>query len=68
MDRNLALEVVRVTDVKRVSLTFRYELFRDGAFERPLCTGHTVHACVTREGRPSRLPEPLLRLLQPAAP
>jgi acyl-CoA thioester hydrolase len=58
----------RVTDVKRVSLTFRYELFREGHFERPLCTGHTVHACVTREGRPTRLPESLVRLLQPAAP
>jgi acyl-CoA thioester hydrolase len=53
----------RVTDVKRVSLTFRYELFREGSYERPLCTGHTVHACIGRDGRPRRLPDDLARLL-----
>jgi acyl-CoA thioester hydrolase len=53
----------RVSEVKRVSLTFSYEIFREGGADIPLCTGRTVHACVNREGRPMRLPETLLRLL-----
>jgi len=58
----------RVSALKRVSLTFSYELFREGSFERPLCTGHTVHACVGRDGRPTRLPEALVQLLQEPSP
>jgi acyl-CoA thioester hydrolase len=53
----------RVSEVKRVSLTFTYEIFREGGSDTPLCTGRTVHACVSREGRPTRLPEALVRLL-----
>ena len=56
----------RVSELKRVSLTFSYELFREGGSDTPLCTGHTVHACVNREGRPIRLPEAVVRLLQEA--
>ena len=55
----------RVSEVRRVSLTFSYELFRDGAFDAPLATGHTVHACITREGKPTRLPPALTGLLEP---
>ena len=55
----------RVSTLKRASLTFSYELFREGSFERPLCTGHTVHACIGRDGRPTRLPEALVQLLLP---
>jgi acyl-CoA thioester hydrolase len=54
----------RVSEVKRVSLTFTYEIFREGGPDSPLCTGRTVHACVNREGKPSRLPEPFVRLLR----
>ncbi len=53
----------RVCEVKRVSLAFSYEVFREGGAPTPLCTGRTVHACVNREGRPTRLPEVLTRLL-----
>lgn len=56
----------RVSEVKRVSLTFTYEVFREGGSDTPLCTGRTVHACVNREGKPTRLPDALLRLLQEA--
>jgi acyl-CoA thioester hydrolase len=56
----------RVSELKRVSLTFAYELVRENEPERVLCTGHTVHACVNREGRPTRLPEAVLRLLEPS--
>lgn len=51
-----------VSELKRASLTFSYEIRRDGD-DRILCTGHTVHACVTREGRPIRIPESLTRLV-----
>lgn len=51
-----------VSELKRASLTFSYEIRRDGD-DRILCTGRTVHACVTREGRPIRIPEALTRLL-----
>ena len=54
----------RVSEVKRVSLAFTYEVFREGGPDTPLCTGRTVHACVNREGKPSRLPDTIVRLLQ----
>ncbi len=60
---DLLLVRPRVSEVKRVSLTFTYEIFREGGLDTPLCTGRTVHACVSREGRPTRLPEALVRLL-----
>ncbi|HEX8440535.1 thioesterase family protein [Archangium sp.] len=53
----------RVSEVKRVSLTFSYEIFREGGADTPLCTGRTVHACVSREGKPTRLPDAVVRLL-----
>ena len=56
----------RVSEVKRVSLTFTYEIFREGGPDTPLCTGRTVHACVNREGKPTRLPDAFVRLLQQA--
>lgn len=47
-----------VTQVGRASARFDYELWRvrDATL---IATGHTVHACITREGRVARLPEPL---------
>ena len=57
----------RVSEVKRVSLTFTYEIFREGGPDTPLCTGRTVHACVTREGKPTRLPDAFVRLLHEAS-
>lgn len=46
----------RVSELKRVTVTFAYEVIReaDGAL---LSTGHTTHACVGRDGRPVRIPE-----------
>ena len=51
-----------VSDVKRVSLRFLYRVRRaaDGAL---LCSGHTVHACITFEGKPTRLPDEVVALL-----
>jgi acyl-CoA thioester hydrolase len=63
---DLLLVRPRVSEVKRVSLSFTYEIFREGGPDTPLCTGRTVHACVNREGKPTRLPEALVRLLHEA--
>jgi len=63
---DLLLIRTRVSEVKRVSLTFTYELFREGGPATPLCTGRTVHACVSREGKPTRLPDAIVGLLQDA--
>ncbi|OJH37062.1 acyl-CoA thioesterase [Cystobacter ferrugineus] len=57
---------VRVSELKRASLTFHYDVRREGAPETLLCTGQTVHACVGRDGRPTRLPPVLVALLQMA--
>src|SRR5512132_2760918 len=42
-----------VSEVRRASLAFRYEIRRQ-AEGKLLCTGRTVHACVRPDGRPTR--------------
>lgn len=54
-----------VTALKRASLTFEYEIRREGE-DRVLCTGRTVHACVGRDGRPTRIPEAIARVFADA--
>lgn len=58
------LLVIRTTVSKlgRASLTFSYEVRRENE-ETILCTGHTVHACINRDGKPTRIPEALTKLL-----
>ncbi|MDQ3265529.1 MAG: acyl-CoA thioesterase [Myxococcota bacterium] len=53
-----------ISELRRASLKFSYQLRREGEAQI-LCTGHTVHACITREGRPTRLPDAITRLFQP---
>lgn len=48
--------------IKRASLTFAYEIRREGE-ERILCTGRTVHACVGADGRPTRMPDAIIRMV-----
>ena len=58
----------RVEQVRRASMTFGYEVRRDGD-PALLCTGRTVHACLDAAGRLIRFPPHLAALLQePAAP
>jgi acyl-CoA thioester hydrolase len=57
----------RVQQLRRASLTFGYEVRRDGE-PQVLCTGHTVHACLNAEGRPIRFPPALVDLLQERDP
>ncbi len=54
---------VWVAVLRRASLTFHYEVRREGS-EEILTTGQTTHACITREGRPTRLPESVLALFK----
>jgi acyl-CoA thioester hydrolase len=46
---------IEVPTVTRVTLTFRYDVTREGE-SAVLCTGSTVHACLGKGGRPVRLP------------
>ncbi|ATB48743.1 acyl-CoA thioesterase [Corallococcus macrosporus] len=57
-----------VSELRRASIVFTYALFRDGAPRTLLCTGRTRHACVGRDGRPTRLPDALIRLLESPEP
>ncbi len=54
----------QISELRRASLTFAYELRRQGE-EVVLCTGKTVHACVRDDGKPVRIPKQLASLLQP---
>jgi acyl-CoA thioester hydrolase len=51
---------ISLTEVRHASARFGYRLVRDEAL---LATGHTVHACVDREGRVQRIPRGLLERL-----
>ena len=53
----------RLTSMRRASLKFTYELRREGE-DAVLCTGHTVHASIGRDGRPCRMPEAITRLAE----
>jgi acyl-CoA thioester hydrolase len=48
----------------RVRIRFDYVVHRAGE-AAALCQGHTVHACVNKEGRPTRGPEWLIEALKP---
>jgi len=54
---------VWVEEIKRASITFAYELRRDNE-EALLATGKTTHMCISKDGRVTRLPDSVARLLQ----
>ncbi len=51
----------RLGELGRVSLRFDYRVLRDSEV---LVLGHTMHACISREGDIRELPEPLLAQLR----
>ena len=63
------LEVHLDVSHTRVKVRFDYVVKRQSAggpgAGEALCLGHTIHACVGREGRPTRAPEWLLQALEP---
>lgn len=54
---------VHVSELRRASLRFDYEIRRQHDGEL-LASGHTVHACVGPEGKPTGLPESVVKLLR----
>jgi len=64
-DQPLSLEV-RLEELQRASLTFRYSL-RDAGREL-LVTGHTRLGCLNLRHRPTRLPEATLACLHRGSP
>jgi acyl-CoA thioester hydrolase len=63
---------VRLAELNRASMRFEYEVRRrepgaPGSQAVVLCTGHTVQACVGPNGRPTRLPDWVTKLLRPNA-
>ncbi|QSQ25218.1 acyl-CoA thioesterase [Pyxidicoccus parkwayensis] len=57
-----------VSELRRASIVFTYELFREGEPRTLLCTGRTLHACVGRDGKPTRMPDVMRRLLTTSEP
>ena len=57
---------VHLAELKRASLRFEYEVRRE-ADGQVLATGHTVHACIGRTGKPTGLPEALVEILKAAS-
>jgi len=51
-----------IAAASRVRLTFVYEVRRESE-TGVLCSGHTVHACVTTAGKPARLPDYVAQLV-----
>jgi acyl-CoA thioester hydrolase len=61
---DLLLIGTEVREVSRVRLTFAYQVTRAGETSL-LCTGTTVHACMGKNGRPTRLPDWVAKLVSP---
>jgi acyl-CoA thioester hydrolase len=60
------LEISLKVSHTRVKVRFDYKVYRAGDPE-VLLLGHTVHACVNKEGRPTRAPEWLVAKMAGAA-
>jgi acyl-CoA thioester hydrolase len=54
---------VDVTELRRASFTFSYEIRREGD-EQLLCTGSTLHACIDGEGKPVRIPDSVAQAIE----
>jgi acyl-CoA thioester hydrolase len=53
-----------VSELRGATLTFTYEARREADGEL-LCTGQTRHACIRRDGRATRIPEEIVRVIGP---
>ena len=56
----------RIAQVRRASVRFEYEIYRDEEKGETLAEGYTLHACLSPERKVIRLPEFLKNLLEPA--
>ena len=53
-----------VSELRRVSILFTYEVVREDEPSAVLCTGRTLHACVGRDGKPKRFPDAFVRMVE----
>ena len=60
------LEIPMSVSHTRVKVRFDYKIYRQGSPDA-LILGHTVHACVGREGRPTRAPDWLTKAMEGAS-
>ena len=60
-DDLLTIEV-HVAELRRASMRFEYVVRRERDGEQ-LATGHTVHACIGPDGKPTGLPQSVVKLL-----
>jgi acyl-CoA thioester hydrolase len=58
------LEIPVAVTHTRVRIRFDYVVHRTGE-KAALCSGHSVHACVNKDGRPTRAPDWLVEALRP---
>ena len=56
---------VHLAELRRASMRFEYEVRREGD-GAVLASGHTVHACIGASGKPTGLPESVVKLLREA--
>lgn len=52
---------VHVAELRRASMRFEYQVFREAG--PLLVVGHTLHACIGRDGKPTGLPADVVKLL-----
>ena len=53
-----------VSELRRASIVFTYEVVREDEPSTVLCTGRTLHACVGRDGKPRASRTPFVRMLE----
>jgi acyl-CoA thioester hydrolase len=53
-----------VSELRRVSILFTYEVVREAEPSSVLCTGRTLHACIGRDGKPKRFPDAFVRMVE----
>lgn len=53
----------RLQILRRASVAFEYEILRNDDPE-VISTGHTMHACLGKDGRPARIPDAVIRRLK----
>jgi acyl-CoA thioester hydrolase len=51
-----------ITDLRRVRVRFEYEIISTDKLK--LVTGHTVHACMSSENKPVRLPSDMIEIME----
>lgn len=53
---DLLTQITEVTEVRSVRIRHHYRVYRD---QEPIVTAESTIACIDRQGRPRRLPDPL---------